>query len=58
MISMADLVAIDVERLKIDIECSLKKEFTELILLNPLMVLYLIVNQVDSYHSYIYDPFT
>ena len=35
MISMADLVAIGVETLRIDSECSLDKEFTELIRMNP-----------------------
>ena len=35
MMSMVDLVAIGVETLKIDIGCSLKKEFTELICMNP-----------------------
>ena len=33
--SMADQVAIGVETLKIDSECSLEKEFTELIRMNP-----------------------
>ena len=35
MMSMADLVAIKVETPKIDSGCSLKKEFTELIFMNP-----------------------
>ena len=35
MMSMVDLVAIDVETLKIDNGCSLEKEFTELIHMNP-----------------------
>ena len=35
MISMADLVAIGVETLRIDSGCSLEKEFTELICINP-----------------------
>ena len=47
MMSMADLVAINVETFRIDNVCSLEKEFTELIHMNPLMVLYLIFNQVD-----------
>ena len=46
--SMVDPIAIGVETLRIDSGYSLEKEFTELIHMNPLMVLYLTVNQVDS----------
>ena len=35
MMSMADPIAISVEILKIDSGCSLEKEFTELIRMNP-----------------------
>ena len=35
MMSIADLVAISVETLRIDNACSLEKEFTELIYMNP-----------------------
>ena len=35
MMSMADPVAIGVETLRIDSGCSLEKEFTELIHINP-----------------------
>ena len=35
MMSMVDLVDIDVETLRIDGGCSLEKEFTELIRMNP-----------------------
>ena len=35
MMSMDDLVAIDVETLRIDSGCSLEKEFIELIRMNP-----------------------
>ena len=35
MMSMADPIAIDVETLRIDSGCSLDKEFTELIRMNP-----------------------
>ena len=35
MMSMADHVAIGVETLRIDSECSLEKEFSELIRMNP-----------------------
>ena len=37
---------------------SLEKEFTELIRINPLMVLYLTVNQIDSCHDYVCGPLT
>ena len=39
MISMADLIAISVETLRIDSGCSLEKEFTKLIHINPLLVI-------------------
>ena len=58
MISMADLVAIGVETPRIDSGCSFEKEFTELIRMNPLMVLCQIVNQVDSCHSCERGPLT
>ena len=35
MMSMADLVAIGVETLRIDSGCSLEREFTELVCMNP-----------------------
>ena len=35
MMSMTDLVAIGVETLRVDSRCSLEKEFTELIRMNP-----------------------
>ena len=35
MISMADSIAIGVETVRIDSGCSLEKEFSELILMNP-----------------------
>ena len=58
MMSMADPIAIGVETLRIDSGCSLEKEFTELIRMNPLMVLYLTVNQVDSCHGCVCGPLT
>ena len=58
MMSMDDLVAISVETLKIDCGCSLEKEFTELIFMNPSMILYLTINQVDSCHNYVCGPLT
>ena len=56
--SMVDRVTIDMETLMIDSECSLKKEFIELIHMNPWMILYLTINHVDSYHSCIWGPST
>ena len=41
-----------------DIECSLEKEFIELICMNLLMVLYQTVNQVYSCHEYLRGPLT
>ena len=58
MMSMADPIAIGVETPRIDSGCSLEKEFTELIRMNPLMVLYLIVNHVDSFHGCVCGPLT
>ena len=37
--SMAGPVAIGVETLRLDSRCSLEKEFTELICMNPLMII-------------------
>ena len=39
MMSIADLVAIGVETLRIDSECSLEKVFIEFIYINPLMII-------------------
>ena len=58
MMSMADHVAIGVETPRIDSGCSLEKEFTELICMNPLIVLCQIVNQVDSCHGCVRGPLT
>ena len=58
IMSMADPIAISVETLRIDSGCSLEKEFTELIRTNPGMVIYLIVNQVDSCHDCVCGPLT
>ena len=56
--SMADPIIIGLETLRIDNGYSLDKEFNDLICMNPLIVLYLIVYQVDSYHDYICGLFT
>ena len=58
MMSMVDLIAIAMETLRIDRGCSLEKEFTKLIRMNPLIVLYLTVNQVDSCHGCVCGPLT
>ena len=41
IMSMVDPIAIGVETLRLDSGCSLEKEFTELICMNPRMVIYL-----------------
>ena len=58
MMSMLDPIAIGVETLRIDNGCLLEKEFIELIRMNPRIVLYPTVNQVDSCHSCVGDPLT
>ena len=58
MMSMVDHVAIGVETHKIDNGCSMEKEFTKLIRMNPLMVLCQIVNQVYSCHGCVRGPLT
>ena len=55
---MADPIAISVDTLRIDSGCSLEKEFTELIHMNPWMVLYLLVNQINSCHGCVCGPLT
>ena len=56
MISMIYLVIIGEETLKMDSGYSWEKEFTELIFLNRLIMLYLIINQVDSCHCCVCGP--
>ena len=58
MMSVADHVAIGVETLRIDSGCSLEKDFTKLIHMNPWMVLYLTFNRVDSCHGCVCGPLT
>ena len=48
MMIVIDLVTIYVEKLKWGIELSLKREFTKLISINLLMVLYLAISYLDS----------
>ena len=49
MMSMLDLVVIDVEILKIESACSLEKELVELIFMNLLLILYVIVTVMWSF---------
>ena len=58
MMSVDDPIAIGMETLRIHSGCSLEEEFTELIRTNPIMVLYLTVNQVDSCHGCVCGPLT
>ena len=58
MMSMIDPIVIGVETLRIDSGCSLEKDITELIRMNPRMVLYLTVNQVDSCCGCLCGPLT
>ena len=57
-VSIAGPIAISAETLKINSGCYLEKEFTKLIRMNPWIVLYLNVNQVDSCHSCVCGPLT
>ena len=47
MMSVADPVAIHIETLRIDSGCSLEKEFTELIPMIPLKLLYITMNPYE-----------
>ena len=58
MMSMVDHVAISIETSSIDSRCSLEKEFTKFICMNPSMELYLLENQTDSYHGCVYSHLT
>ena len=58
MMSMYDLVAIGLETLNIDSGYFVDEEFTKLIRMNPWMIVYLTINQVDSCHYYICSPLT
>ena len=58
MMSMDALVVVGVETLRIYSMCSLEKEFTEMIRMNPLMVSFLTINQVDSCHICVCGPLT
>ena len=55
MMSIDDPVAISMEILRINSECSLKKEFSELIRMNPLMV---IIPNCQSCHNCVCGYFT
>ena len=56
IMSMHDLVAINVETQRIDSGCSLEKEFTKLICMNPWMVFRQTFNQVYSCHNCVRGP--
>ena len=58
MMSMTDVVAITVETPRMDSRCTLEKEFTKLIRMNPFMVSHLTVNQVDLCHDCVRDALT
>ena len=58
MMRMVDLLAINMETRRLDSRCSLEKEFTKLIHMNHIMVLYLIINYVNLFHGCVCDPLT
>ena len=58
MMSMTDVVAITVETPRMDSRCTLEKEFTKLIRMNPFMVSHLTVNPVDLCHDCVRDALT
>ena len=58
MMTMTDSIAIGVEILRIDSECSLEKKFTELIRMNLLMIIIPNCKSVDSCHSCVCGPLT
>ena len=58
MISMADPVAIGMERLSINSGCFLEDESTQFIRMNPQIELYLTVNQVYSCPGCVCGPLT
>ena len=58
IMNMADREAINVKTPRIDSGCSLEKEFTELICLNPSIVLYITVNQVNLFHHSVHGLLT
>ena len=58
MMSMVDIVAIHMDTLMIDSGYSMKKELIKRIHLNPEMVVYLTINQVDLCHGCVCGPLT
>ena len=56
MMSIYDLVAIDVETSKLDSRYSLEKYSTKIICIYPWIVLYLIIYHVDLCRSCVLDP--
>ena len=58
MMNMIDHVTIGMKTLRIDSGCSSIKDFTELICINPWIVLYLTIYQVDSCYGCVYNHLT
>ena len=58
MISLVDLVANNVETLRIYSKCYLGKEFTKLIYRNPLMILYQTINHFTLCNDCVCGPLT
>ena len=58
MKNMTYHITISVETLQIDNQCSLEKEFTKLIYMNPLTPLYLTINQVNSCDGCVHGTLT
>ena len=58
MMSTTDPLSISVETPRIDSGCSLEKNFTKLICINPSMLLCSNVNHIDSCHDCIGDSLT
>ena len=58
MMSMVDIFAIHMDTLMIDSRYSMKKELIKLIHMNPEMVVYLTINQVDLCHDCVCGPLT
>ena len=48
MRGVVDLINISIATSKINSGCCLEKEFTKLIYMNPVIIFYIIVNQVTS----------
>ena len=58
MVNMANLVVIGLKILRIDSGYFLEKGFIEIICMNLLIVFYVFVNEVDSYHNCVCYSYT